>query len=95
MEFKIVNENDEPVPAGQTGELISRMIRGDTKVDYLGLPEESQDKTKGGWLRSGDMVHKDENGWYFFDSGKVRSCVASAISSSPSSWSPLLDSTPM
>ena len=43
------------------------MIRGDTKVDYLGLPEESQDKTKGGWLRSGDMVHKDENGWYFFD----------------------------
>ena len=67
MEFKIVNENDEPVPVGQPGELISRMIRGDTKVDYLGLPEESQDKTKGGWLRSGDMVHKDENGWYFFD----------------------------
>jgi crotonobetaine/carnitine-CoA ligase len=36
-------------------------------VDYLGLPEESQDKTKGGWLRSGDLVHKDEQGWYFFD----------------------------
>jgi crotonobetaine/carnitine-CoA ligase len=67
MEFKIVDENDNPVPVGQTGELISRMIRGDTKVDYLGLPDESQDKTKGGWLRSGDMVHKDENGWYFFD----------------------------
>ncbi|MCK7477615.1 MAG: acyl--CoA ligase [Candidatus Moduliflexus flocculans] len=67
MEFKVVDDNDNPVLAGQTGELISRMIRGDTKVDYLGLPEESQDKTKGGWLRSGDMVHKDENGWYFFD----------------------------
>lgn len=67
MEFKVVDENDNEVPAGQTGELISRMIRGETKVDYLGLPDASQEKTKGGWLRSGDMVHKDEKGWYFFD----------------------------
>ncbi len=67
MEFKVVDESDNEVPPGQTGELISRMIRGETKVDYLGLPEESQDKTKGGWLRSGDLVHKDAQGWYFFD----------------------------
>ena len=43
------------------------MMKGDTKVDYLGLPEASEAKTKGGWLRSGDMVHYDEKGWYFFD----------------------------
>jgi crotonobetaine/carnitine-CoA ligase len=43
------------------------MVRGETKVDYLGLPEESADKTRGGWLRTGDMVHRDEKGWYFFD----------------------------
>jgi len=67
MEFKVVDENDNDVPPGVTGELISRMIKGETKVDYLGLPEASDEKTKGGWLRSGDMVHRDENGWYFFD----------------------------
>jgi acyl-CoA synthetase (AMP-forming)/AMP-acid ligase II len=67
MEFKVVDENDSEVPHGTTGELISRLVRGDTKVDYLGLPEESEEKTKGGWLRSGDMVHRDEEGWYFFD----------------------------
>jgi len=67
MEFKVVDENDNAVPPGQPGELISRMVRGETKVDYLGLPEASQEKTKGGWLRSGDIVHKDEKGWYFFD----------------------------
>ncbi len=67
MEFKVVDEEDNEVSAGQTGELISRMVRGETKVDYLGLPDASQEKTKGGWLRSGDMVHKDKQGWYYFD----------------------------
>jgi len=67
MEFKVVDENDNEVPVGQKGELISRMVRGDTKVDYLGLPEASKEKTLGGWLRSGAIVHRDAEGWYYFD----------------------------
>jgi len=67
MEFKVVDEDDNEVGPGITGELISRLVKGETKVDYLGLPDESEEKTRGGWLRSGDMVHYDEEGWYFFD----------------------------
>jgi acyl-CoA synthetase (AMP-forming)/AMP-acid ligase II len=67
MEFKVVDDEDHEVPPGTLGELICRMIKGDTKVDYLGLPDVSKDKTRGGWLRTGDIVHRDENGWYFFD----------------------------
>jgi len=67
MEMKVVDDDDREVPAGQTGELICRLLRGETKVDYLGKPEESKEKTRGGWLRTGDMVHKDKEGWYFFD----------------------------
>ena len=67
MEMKVVDEDDNERPVGGTGELICRMLRGDTKVDYLGKPDESKEKTKGGWLRTGDMVHRDEKGWYFFD----------------------------
>lgn len=67
MEFKVVDENDAPVPDEKTGELIVRMTKGETKVDYLGKPEASAEKTRGGWLRTGDMVHKDEKGWYYFD----------------------------
>jgi crotonobetaine/carnitine-CoA ligase len=67
MEFQVVDENDTQVPDGQTGELIVRLTKGETKVDYLGKPEASAEKTRGGWLRTGDMVHRDEKGWYYFD----------------------------
>ncbi|MCK5915280.1 MAG: AMP-binding protein, partial [Deltaproteobacteria bacterium] len=67
MEFKVVDEDDNQVPAGVVGELISRMVKGETKVDYHGKPGASEDKTRGGWLRSGDMVHVNEDGWFFFD----------------------------
>ena len=70
MQFKIVDEEDNEVPVGTSGELISRMIRGETKVDYLGKPQASEEKTRGGWLRTGDIVHKDEKGYYFFDHRK-------------------------
>ncbi|MFH0997096.1 MAG: AMP-binding protein [Pseudomonadota bacterium] len=66
MEFKVVDEMDQPVPNGETGELIVRMIKGETRVDYLDNPQASEEKTRGGWLRTGDMVHRDQAGWYFF-----------------------------
>ena len=67
MEFKVVDEDDNEVSPGVVGELISRMVQGETKVDYLGKPGASEEKTRGGWLRSGDMVHQDKDGWFFFD----------------------------
>lgn len=70
LEMKVVDENDREVPPGQKGELISRNINGETKVDYWGLPGESEEKTRGGWLRSGDIVHRDQDGWLFFDHRK-------------------------
>lgn len=66
MQFKAVDEEDREVPAGQPGELICRMMKGDTKVDYLDNARASEEKTRGGWLRTGDIVSKDEKGWFFF-----------------------------
>ncbi len=70
MEFKLVDDTDNPVPDGETGELIIRMTRGETKVDYHGLPEASEEKTRGGWLRTGDLVTRDKDGWYYFQCRK-------------------------
>ncbi|MBW1897645.1 MAG: AMP-binding protein [Deltaproteobacteria bacterium] len=66
MEFRVVDENDKQVPDAETGELIIKMTRGDTKVDYHDLPDASEEKTRGGWLRTGDLVKKDSKGWYYF-----------------------------
>ena len=52
---------------GETGEFIFRMLGQETKVEYLGKKKASEDKTRGGWLRMGDMGHRDEDGWLFFD----------------------------
>ena len=72
MEFKVVDETDNEMPHDTRGELIVRMTKGETKVDYLGKPTASKEKTRGGWLRTGDIVHRDAAGWYFFDHRKGR-----------------------
>ena len=70
MQFKVVGEEDNEVPHGESGELILRMMRGETKVDYLGNEAASEEKTRGGWLRTGDIVHRDKKGWFYFDHRK-------------------------
>lgn len=67
MEMKVVREDDTECEPGEVGELIGRNLAGETKVEYHGNPKASSAKTRGGWLRTGDMVHQDENGWLFFD----------------------------
>jgi acyl-CoA synthetase (AMP-forming)/AMP-acid ligase II len=67
MEMKVVKEDDSECEPGEIGELISRMVTGETEVEYHGKKEASEAKTRGGWLRSGDMVHRDEQGWLYFD----------------------------
>ncbi|MBW1710630.1 MAG: AMP-binding protein [Deltaproteobacteria bacterium] len=67
MEMKVVREDDSECEPNEIGELVSRYISGETTVEYHGNKEASESKTRGGWLRSGDMVHRDEEGWYFFD----------------------------
>jgi len=67
MEMKVVKEDDSQCASGETGEIIFRMVGQEVEVDYLGKKKASEEKTRGGWLRTGDMGHADEAGWFFFD----------------------------
>ncbi|HYB90334.1 MAG TPA: AMP-binding protein [Candidatus Binataceae bacterium] len=68
LEMKIVDEHDHECPPGAIGELISRPVTGErVEVEYFKNPEASEKKTHGGWLRSGDMCHRDAEGWFYFD----------------------------
>jgi len=65
---RIVDEDDNDCEPGQMGELIWQHSSGQPViVNYLNKPESSLAKTVGGWFRTGDIVHADENGWMFFD----------------------------
>jgi crotonobetaine/carnitine-CoA ligase len=67
MEMKVVDEHDRDCPPGATGELVCRNVEGATRIEYLGNPEASAAKTRGGWIRTGDICHADAEGWLFFD----------------------------
>ena len=66
--MRIVDEKDNECAPGLLGELVSRPVQGDQpEVEYFGNKEASIRKTEGGWLRSGDVCHQDEEGWFYFD----------------------------
>jgi carnitine-CoA ligase len=68
LEMKIVDDDDNECPPGIIGEIVSRPATGEeASVEYFENEDASREKTKGGWLRSGDMGHRDADGWFFFD----------------------------
>jgi acyl-CoA synthetase (AMP-forming)/AMP-acid ligase II len=67
MEMKIFDEHDRECPPYVTGEIVWRMVGEAAEVNYLKNKKASEEKTRGGWLRTGDMGHTDENGYFFFD----------------------------
>ncbi len=62
VEMCILDENDEPVPDGEPGEIC---IRGHNIMKgYLGRPEATAEALRGGWFHSGDVGIRDANGSY-------------------------------
>jgi crotonobetaine/carnitine-CoA ligase len=66
LEADVVDEADEPVPAGTAGELVLRPPGGTALMQYYKNPEASARKIRGGWLHTGDVVQRDGDGWFFF-----------------------------
>jgi crotonobetaine/carnitine-CoA ligase len=67
MEMKIFDDNDHECPPHVTGEIVWRMAGENAEVIYYKNKKASEEKTRAGWLRTGDMGHTDENGYFFFD----------------------------
>jgi carnitine-CoA ligase len=65
---KVVDADDHEVPPGTSGELLFRMADAPfPAVKYHNNPEASAQKVTQGWLRSGDVVHMDADGWIFYE----------------------------
>jgi len=63
IEVKIFDDRGHDLPVGQIGEIVVRgpnVMRG-----YYNHPEESAAAIRDGWLHTGDMGRKDEDGYIF------------------------------
>lgn len=67
IEMKVLDEHGEECPPGVIGEICCRPAGGEASVEYFGNPQASAKKIRDGWNRSGDMGHRDADGWLFFD----------------------------
>ena len=65
-EMQVVDEQDRPLPPGAVGELIYRPGGGSALTEYYKNPEATAEKTRGGWIRSGDLAYQDDDGYFFF-----------------------------
>ncbi len=62
-EILIVDENGEPLPVGETGELWTRGPQ--VMAGYWQKPDETAATLYDGWLRSGDVALMDRAGWIY------------------------------
>jgi long-chain acyl-CoA synthetase len=63
FEARIVDEQDWDLPSGDVGELIVRgpgVMKG-----YLNQPEATEATLRGGWLHTGDLARRDEDGYIY------------------------------
>jgi long-chain acyl-CoA synthetase len=60
---RIFNEQDEPVPAGEIGEIV---VQGPNVMQgYYNRPEETAHAMRGGWFHTGDLAYMDADGYVF------------------------------
>jgi len=81
VEARLVNERDEPIEGPGSGELELRGIV--TFSGYLNNPEATAEVLHDGWLRSGDLMSRDENGVYYFEGRRKELIRRSGVNIAP------------
>lgn len=70
--ISILDNNDNPLPDGKEGEIC---VKGPALMKgYWNLPEETARTMKNGWLHTGDLGYRDEEG-YFFITGRKKDLI--------------------
>ena len=63
----VLDADGHSVPPGGRGELVIRPANGPARLTYFKNAEASERKVRGGWLRTGDVVVRDADGWLYFE----------------------------
>lgn len=68
VELKVAGEDGRELPVGETGELLAR--GPNVMLGYADDPEATKETIVDGWLRTGDMAWRDEDGYFYIASRK-------------------------
>lgn len=63
----VANDDDHPVPQGQTGELLVRPLRPFVgQLGYWQMPDVTLQAWRNLWFHTGDIFRVDEAGWFYY-----------------------------
>ncbi len=67
FDVEIHNENDDPLPPGQPGEMVIRPLEPGVMSDgYFGMPERTLESRRNLWFHTGDIARMDAQGRFYF-----------------------------
>ena len=67
IELRIVDDQDQPVAAGETGEIVLRSVNpGGTSLGYYQMPEATLEAWRNLWFHTGDRGRLDADGHLWF-----------------------------
>ena len=92
-EVKLVNDTGEEVPASEIGELI---VRGPMLMKcYHNNPEATRERIKDGWLYTGDLCRKDDDGFFYHVGRKDDMIIVGGLNVYPAEVEQVLRSHPL
>ncbi|MCX5993596.1 MAG: AMP-binding protein [Chloroflexi bacterium] len=90
--MSVFDNNDRELPAGATGELV---IKGAAVMKgYWNLPEETAETLKNGWLHTGDIGYRDEDGYFYITDRKKDLIIRGGENISPKEVEDVISSHP-
>jgi acyl-CoA synthetase (AMP-forming)/AMP-acid ligase II len=91
-QVRIVDQEDHPLPAGATGEIV---VRGPQLMHgYWNKPHATQEALRGGWLHTGDVGHMDADGYLFITDRTKDMIVSGGINVYPRMIESVLEQHP-